>query len=212
MTKISVNTVERLILYRKILKSLISEGITNIYSHRLAHLAENSPAQVRRDLMVVGYIGSPAHGYNTKVLEDSISGFLDVQDGQRVAIIGLGKLGRAVQDYCKQRNSRINIIASFDVDPQKVNRMINGCFCYNISELDKIVSELKIEVAIMTVPVVEEAQIIAEKLVANGVKALLNYTPAQLKLNPNIYIENRDMMMALEKAAFFAKNFNVKNL
>jgi redox-sensing transcriptional repressor len=206
LKKISTNTIDRLILYRKILKNLINEGVTSIFSYRLAHLADNTPAQVRRDLMVIGYYGSPAHGYNTGVLEESIAHFLDKPDGQHVAIIGLGKLGRALLDYCSQRNPKINIVASFDIDPQKVNRVINGCHCYHIDELENIVRQEKIEIGIITIPSADDAQGFADKMAANGVKSFLNYTPGQLKLKSNIYLENRDMMMALEKAAFFAKN------
>jgi redox-sensing transcriptional repressor len=204
--KISTNTIERLLVYRKILKSLISESVTNIYSYRLAHLAENTPAQVRRDLMVIGYTGSPAHGYNTSELEKAISSFLDDPETENVAIFGIGKLGRAILDYCKQRNDKINIVAAFDIDQQKINRMINGCYCYHINELETIVREKKIEVAILTIPSAEEAQNAAERLAAAGIRGLLNYTAAQLKLSPDIYIENRDMMIALEKVVYFSRN------
>jgi len=203
--KISTNTIERLILYRKIINELINDGIYNIYSHRLSNLAENTPAQVRRDLMVIGYTGSPAHGYILKELEESISDFLDSNDGQNACIVGLGNLGRAILDYCKNRNSKINILATFDIDPNKIDRDFNGCHCYNIDDLESKVEDYRIEVAILTIPSAEEAQIVAERLVQSGIRGILNYTSARLKLSPSVYVEYRDMMMALEKVSYFAK-------
>jgi AT-rich DNA-binding protein len=44
--------------YRRLLSSLRAEGLESIYSHQLARHAVVSAAQVRRDLMVIGYSGS----------------------------------------------------------------------------------------------------------------------------------------------------------
>jgi redox-sensing transcriptional repressor len=204
MASVSEKVIHRVILYKKLLKNLQEEKVRNIFSHKLAVLAGRTPAQVRRDLMIIGYNGSTVSGYNVDELLKSIELYLSKPEGQNVALVGLGNLGRAILDYCYGRNSKITIVASFDNDPAKINRIIHGCRCYHIDELEKVIIDLKVEVAIITVPT-EFAQSIAVRLVNSGVRGFLNYSPVRLYLPEDIYIENRDMMMAVEKASYFAK-------
>ena len=204
MNIISEKIIHRLILYKKLLKNLQNENVKNIFSHKLASLASRSPAQVRRDLMVVGYDGSTVSGYHVDELLKSIEHFLYEPEGQKVALVGLGNLGRAILDYCYGRHPNITISASFDKDPTKINRVIHGCRCYHIDDLEKTIKQLKIEVAIIAIPT-ENAQSIADRLINSGVRSLINYSPTRLYLPLDVYVENRDMMMAVEKASYFAR-------
>jgi redox-sensing transcriptional repressor len=203
--EIPKNTIHRLIVYRKALKLLWAEGEVNIFSHKLATLTERTPAQVRRDLMLVGYMGTPVHGYRIDALIESINHYIDKPSGQSVIIIGLGNLGRAILDYCIGKNQKLSIIASFDVAPEKVNKLFSGIPCFHINELEHFMQENSIDVAILTVPNQAEAQSIATKIVKYGVRGIINYSTARLKLPVNVYVENRDLMVALEKAAFFSR-------
>ena len=49
------------------------------------------------------------------------------------------------------------------------------------------------------------AQKIAECVVNAGIRGLLNYAPMRLNLPNDVYVENRGMIMAVEKAAYFAR-------
>jgi redox-sensing transcriptional repressor len=204
MKKIPLKTIQRLILYRKILSTLYDEGVKNVFSHKLAQLAGGTPAQVRRDLMYVGYNGSPARGYVTFDLADSISTFLDPWQSMNAAIVGIGNLGRAIVDYCNSRHSKIRIAAAFDKDAGKTNHIIHGIRCYHISELAEIVKEHDIKIGLITVPS-DGAQIVADALVAAGVKSLLNFSRKRLQVPEGIFTDNLDMMMSLELAAYFAR-------
>ena len=55
---VSRKTVSRMSRYRRLLSSLLLEGVENIYSCS-AEEYNASAAQVRRDLMVICYSGSP---------------------------------------------------------------------------------------------------------------------------------------------------------
>lgn len=202
--KISERVIQRLILYRKILQNLSADGVSKIYSHTLGDFVDSTPAQVRRDIMNIGYKGTPAHGYDITLLISSISDFIDSPLTRNVCIIGLGNLGKAILDYCQERNSKLNIIDAFDKDPSKINIDINGCHSYHINELESKIKEDKIELAILSVPK-SEAQAIAERLIRAGIKGILNYSPIELRLPEYVYVENRDMLLALEKVAYFAK-------
>lgn len=201
--KISERSIQRLILYRKVLSSMMEEGQRNIYSHQLAEVAASSSAQVRRDLMVIGYQGTPVHGYMIPNLIESISQFLNPPKKQNVALVGIGNLGRAILDYSKNRNSNLDIVAAFDTNKSKINRVIEGCHCYDVKDIEKIIKEKKCEVAVIAIPP-ENVQAVAERLVKGGIKGILNYSPANLKLPAKVFVENRDMMLALEKVAYYA--------
>ncbi len=200
----SEKTVARLSLYRRLLYALKEEGVENTYSHKLAEMAENSPAQVRRDIMALGYSGSPTRGYDVSELIESIGSFLDAPQGQHIALVGTGHLGQAILTYFTGRRPKLSIVAAFDTDPEKSGHVIHGCPCHDIRDLEKIVKEQEIDVAILTVPA-SEAQQTAELLCEAGVRGLLNFTPARLHLADNIFVENYDIAMCLEKVAYFAR-------
>jgi len=200
----SERTIGRLSLYRRLLRELESAGVNNIYSQELARMAGVTAAQVRRDIMAIGYSGSPARGYDVHALGESIGDYLDAPGGQGVALVGIGNLGRAIMAFFSGRRPRLAIVAAFDADPYKVNRVIHGCRCYPAEEIGQVVREQNITVGIITVPA-SEAQNVAETLVRAGVRGILNFAPVPLRVPAGVYVEQIDMTMALEKVAFFAR-------
>lgn len=202
---VSVKTIGRLSLYRRLLNRMLATGANSVYSHQLAALAGGTAAQVRRDVMAVGYSGSPKRGYDIKDLIESIGNFLDAPEGLGVALVGVGNLGRAIMSYFAGRRPKLSIVAAFDVDPYKVNRVIHGCRCYPITEIDSVLQKIKVGVAIISVPA-NEAQAIADTLVRAGIKGLLNFAPVPLRVPHGVYVEDIDMTMSLEKVAYFARS------
>lgn len=204
ITKISAKTIGRLSLYQRYLLQLQADRVNNIYSHQLARLAGVSAAQLRRDLMSVGYSGSPIRGYEVDKLVNSISSFLDDPEGQNIALVGIGNLGRAILAYFGGRRPNLKIVAAFDNNPDKVNRVTHGCRCYPTEQLQEIVMADNISTAIITVPA-EEAQAITDQLVAAGVQGILNFAPRRLEVPTEVFVEDIDLAMSLEKVAYFAR-------
>jgi redox-sensing transcriptional repressor len=206
MVKISEKKIERIINYRRVLIRLDKQmGITHVYSHQLANSSGASPAQVRRDLMEIGYSGSPAHGYEINGLLEGISKFIDPEKKEGIALIGLGNLGRAIIDYFNGQSSKLEIITVFDKNSDKVNRVVAGCRSYHVRDLKEIIVEKNIKTAVISVPS-GEAQKVADVLIDAGVKGILNYAPIILNVPEGVYVENRDMITTLEKVFYFAKN------
>ena len=201
---ISDKSIGRLSLYRRLLNVLQGEGVRNIYSHQLAVMAGCTAAQVRRDLMAVGYSGSPTHGYEVTRLIESIREFLDAPGGQGVAIVGVGNLGKAILSYFAGRRPNLQIVAAFDSDPYKVNRVIHGCRCYSMENLPDVARGQTIRLAIITVPA-QAAQGVADALVQAGIRGILNFAPVRLRVPPHVHVEDIDMTVSLEKVAYFAR-------
>jgi redox-sensing transcriptional repressor len=197
-------TVERLSEYRRSLLQCLEEGKTHIFSHELAELHHNTAVQVRRDIMFIGYTSMQRKGYDVRELIEVIGDILDSEDGLNVAVIGVGNLGRAVTTYFIGKRSKLNIIATFDVDTTKIDRVISGVKCYPLSRLKEIVKSHKISVAIMTVPA-DSAIEVAAQLVEAGIKGVLNFTTVPLPVAPDVYLDEYDMITSLEKVAYFVK-------
>jgi len=197
-------TVERLSEYRRSLLQCLEEGKTHIFSHELAELHHNTAVQVRRDIMFIGYSSMQRKGYDVRELVDVIGEILDSERGLNVAVIGIGNLGRAVTTYFIGKRSRLNIIATFDVDTNKIDRVISGVKCYSLSKLKEIVEAHQISIAIMTVPA-DAAIEVAAQLVDAGIKGLMNFTTVPLHVPDNVYLDEYDMITSLEKVAYFVK-------
>ena len=200
-------TVERLSEYRRSLLQCLEEGKTHIYSHELAGLHHNTAVQVRRDIMFIGYSSMQRKGYDVRELINVIGEILDSEKGLNVAVIGVGNLGRAITTYFVGKRSRLNIIATFDVDHTKIDRVISGVKCYPLNRIDEVVESNNISIAIVTVPADSAAEV-TDQLVEAGIKGILNFTTVPLNVADDVYLDEYDMITSLEKVAYFVKTSN----
>ncbi len=198
-------TVERLSEYRRTLLNCLGQGKSNIYSHEIANLHGITAVQVRRDIMLIGYSTSQKRGYDIKELTGVIGKILDSQTPQNVAVVGIGNLGKAITAYFIGKRSKLNLVAAFDIDQQKINRVIAGIQCYPMQKIEQVIKEKHIEIIILTVPA-DVAYETTEKIVLTGIKGILNFTTVSLNnLSPDVYLEEYDMITSLEKVAFFCR-------
>lgn len=205
----SEKTVERLSLYRYLLYGILADGERNVFSHELAAMAAVSPAQVRQDMMVLGYSGSPNQGYEVGKLIASITEFLDDAHGRNIALVGVGNLGRAILSNFAGQRSRLQIVAAFDVDWQTVNRMVHGCWCHPLDKLTSVMREQDITVGIICVPPTA-AQEVSDLLCKGGARGILNFAPYRLQVPEHVYVSNLNIAVALEKVAYFAHHSPVR--
>src|SRR5690606_10467362 len=96
------------------------------------------------------------------------------------------------------------IIACFDNDQNKIDKMCCGVPCYSINDAGKLIKELNINIAVLTVPTTVAIEV-SEILIKSGIKGILNFTTIPLKVPSNIYLEEYDMITSLEKVAYFTQ-------
>jgi redox-sensing transcriptional repressor len=197
-------TVGRLSLYWRTLADLTAQGQTHVYSHFLAAKSRVTPAQVRRDLMVLGYTGTPARGYEVQRLREHVEAFLFPSTAQRVAIAGVGNIGRALLKFFSGRRPTLRIAVSFEVNPEKYGRLIQGCPCHSIEKAGSIIRELGITVGIIAVPE-NEAQFVTDTFIAAGIRGILNFARTPIQVPADVYVENIDLAMSMDKVAYFAR-------
>jgi redox-sensing transcriptional repressor len=200
---ISEKTISRLSLYHYLLSTLEEQNIDYVYSRQLATMANATPAQVRRDLMVTGYEGNPKLGYNISELTKSIEEFMGLSEGINMVLVGVGSLGRALLSYFYPQKPRYNIVAAFDKINSKRSRVISGCRVYDIDKLESTIKGERVTMAIIAVPA-NEAQDITNRLCEAGIKGILNFAPTRVKVPGDVYLENVDLSVTIEKIAWFA--------
>ncbi|HPG73135.1 MAG TPA: redox-sensing transcriptional repressor Rex [Bacteroidales bacterium] len=200
-------TIERLSQYRRLLTQLHHEGRDYIFSHDIALLLHITSVQVRRDIMLIGYTGSQRKGYIVVDMISKIGEILDAPKGLRAAVFGMGNLGKAITSYFNGTGHNISIVAAFDSDIQKNDRLISGIPCHSIQEIKSVILNQKISLAILTLPP-QFAQEITDNLVFAGIKGILNFTSVPLRVSPDVFVENYDMLSSLEKIAYFVKEIH----
>jgi redox-sensing transcriptional repressor len=203
-------TVERLSEYRRTLLQCLEEDKSHIYSHELADLHNITAVQVRRDIMFIGYSTSNRKGYNVQELIKVIGRIIDPQEVLNVGVIGLGNLGKAVSTYFIGKRPKLNLVATFDLDPKKIGSEINGVKCYSIDRLREIIINKEISIGILTVPMYS-AQEMAKSLVQAGIKGILNFTTVNLNVPEDVYLEEYDMITSIEKVGYFVKKHSDKS-
>ncbi len=203
---VSDNAIVRFGNYRRLLRQMRREGARYVYSHQLAEKVQVTPAQVRRDMMVIGQAGHPARGYQVEPLIDRIDHLLDAPGGQAVILAGAGNLGRALIAFfaAMESQSAFRIVAAFDTDPRKIGQSVSGKPCYDLDAISSIVRNQHVDVGIITVPA-EAAQNVAERMVDAGIRSIMNFAPVRIELPAQIYIEYNDMSISLERAGYMAR-------
>jgi redox-sensing transcriptional repressor len=199
---VPINTVGRLSLYRRLLHEQLAAGNRQVYSHQLASLAVSTAAQVRRDLMTIGFSGSPRKGYAIQELVEAITSVLARSIETAAALVGVGNLGRTILAYYASRQP-IRFAAAFDRAPEKTGRILHGCRCYPVKQMAEVISRERIHVGVIAVPAAE-AQAVSDRLVLAGITGILNFAPVRLRVPAGLHVENVDLMMALDRVAYFA--------
>ncbi len=200
---VSLHTVERLSVYRRMLEELSHDEVEFIHSHQLAALVGVTPAQLRRDLASFGSYGNIARGYNVQQMGQVISRIIGTDKVQSVALIGLGDLGRALLSYSGFEERGFHIAAAFDLSPDKVGRVFAGRRCYGLDDLEKVVAEFDVRIAVMTSKP-EGLQSVIDRAAGAGVRCFLNFVPGRLNTPPNCFIEPVDISAKLEKLSFLS--------
>lgn len=193
--KISKSVLKRLPGYLSYLKSMPESAPPHISATALANALGMGEVQVRKDLAMVSDGGRPKIGYLRESLIDDIEQFLGYDNTTDAVLIGAGKLGQALMAYKGFADYGLNILAAFDAHP-KMEKTDEGKPVYHISKLEHFCRTNKVLMGIITVPA-ESAQLVADQLVACGIKAIWNFAPTHLDVPGNILIQSENMATSL---------------
>lgn len=201
-TDISPLSLNRLSLYLRCLRQLQNEGVSRVSSSELARRFNLSATLIRKDLAQFGEFGIRGIGYELDKLIERLRSIMGLDNEHRVAVVGMGRLGGALARYLDQNPGAFRIVAAFDSDRRKVGSRVGAVLVHHVGEIDSIVPQSGARIALLTLPPAS-AQTICEQLTAAGIRAVLNFAPVQLTVDPDITAKSVDVRIHLEELAFF---------
>ena len=194
-------TVARLATYLRVLGSLGDRGITTVSSEELAAAAGVNSAKLRKDLSFLGSYGIRGVGYHVSTLTEQIARTLGITVHRSVALIGVGNLGQALAGYAGFASRGFRIAALVDADPARVGTTIRGLVVRAIADLEDVVHEETIAIAVLATPALV-AQEISDRLVAAGVTSILNFAPIELAVPDHVDVRKVDLAAELQILSF----------
>ena len=201
---ISDRVVQRLTEYLSILKE-VSKSDNEINSIELSKIMNTTSAQVRKDLSTFGEFGVRGRGYDVSKLIEIIEGILGINVVNNIIVVGHGKMGEMIASNSKVLGKGFKIVGIFDKDPNKIGKeVLDHLVVQDVENIGEFLKDttLKVETAILAV-VKEQAQIAANNLIKNGIKAILNMTTYKLEVDDNITVINMDISAKLQELNFW---------
>lgn len=194
--------IRRLPLYARSLRYLLQDGITSVSSQELGDRINVTAAQIRKDLSYFGEFGKQGIGYDVEKLLIHIERILGLSHEWPVALVGIGNLGEAIAGYEGFRSQGIRIVALFDIDSAKIGSKLDGMAIQSINQIEHSVREMGIKLAIIAVPA-ENAQEVADLLIAAGVRAILSYAPVVLQSPEDVWVRYIDPVSVLHSMTYY---------
>jgi redox-sensing transcriptional repressor len=180
-------------------------GTENISSARLSRLSGFSAPQVRRDLAYFGSFGKRGVGYSVSRLREELGSILGTDQPRNITMVGVGNLGRALLAYKGFDRHGTRFAVAFDTDVRKIGSTVAGVPVEPLSDLDRLVQEHAIELALIAVPGAA-AQDVVDSLVAAGIKAILNFAPRALTAPKDVKVTNVDLAVEVEYLSYLLAN------
>ena len=176
---VSVAVVRRLPRYLRLLDDLMSAGLQRTSSGQLGQALGLTASQIRQDLNCFGGFGQQGYGYNVAQLRGQIAAILGLDRGRTAILVGAGNLGRALCRNFDFVHAGFSLLAAFDIAPERVGSLPENLPLFSTDELDAFVFEKKPDIAVLTLTR-EHAADMAARLAGLGVKALWNFTGADI--------------------------------
>ena len=205
---VSKKLLKRLPVYLHYIKTL-PEHTENISATRMAKDLGLGDVMVRKDLAKVSNGGRRKLGYVREDLIVDIEKFLDFNSTTDAIVIGAGKLGQALLDYCGFEASGLHIVAGFDLHTTK--KYTNGGKpIYPMTKLAQFCEDNQVAIAVITVPA-ERAQDVCDELVDCGIRAIWNFAPVHLNVPEKIVVQSENLAVSLTALRMQLKNQNGGN-
>lgn len=196
--------IDRLPLYARALAALESSGREVVSSQELGHQLNVTPAQIRKDLSYFGRFGKQGRGYNVRKLLDELRRILGLNRQWRMALVGIGRLGRAILGYEGFGPQGFRIVEAFDSDTSMIGKEMGGLTVNNTDDLEKVLAASPVDIGVVAVPA-EMAQDVIDRLVKCGVNAILNYAPIAAHVPRGVQIKRIDPVLSLQGMTYYLK-------
>ncbi len=194
-------TVARLPVYLRALRSLADAGRTTVSSAALAGTAGVGAAQLRKDLSHLGSYGTRGVGYDVEGLVLHISRALGLGRHWPVVLVGVGHLGLALAGYGGFDERGFTIAALLDADRNRVGERVGAQVVRHVEEIDDVVRTFGVCIGVIATPA-QAAQDVCDRMVAAGVRSILNFAPTLLRVPVGVDVRKVDLSNELQILSF----------
>jgi redox-sensing transcriptional repressor len=200
-------TIQRLPAYLRCLLQFQEDRRPVVNSVDIASICGTNAAQVRKDLSYLGELGTRGIGYDVEALIAHMSRVLGITERRRAAIVGYGRLGGALLGYSGFPERGFQIVAVFDADPDKIGASVCAAESatplevLSVDELERGLADSGAEIAIMATPA-RVTQQLTDRVVAAGVKAVLNLAPVLLTVPDDVVVRQVCLSTDLQVLSF----------
>lgn len=200
--RLSIGVAARLSRYLQVLTQARKLGRETISSQDLSDYTHVNATQIRRDLSGFGRFGKRGVGYSVDGLIDQIQAILRTGEQINIALVGAGRLGRAIGSSDLFADHGFKIKAVVDADPGKVGSELAGVKIKPMSDMAELVRDEEVVVAVLAVPS-DAAQAITDELVEAGLKIIFNYSGGLVDVPAGVIVHTSSPAVELLHALYF---------
>jgi len=192
---------ERFLMLLHLLEKHITAGKSGpVTSAQVEHLTGWTRDTIRKDISCLGMIAGKTGdetiggsiggntGYDPATLIPLIKKALGLNRCRKFCVVGLGRLGSAYLNFKPPELGEFELAAGFDSNVNRVEILQSSAPLYPVYKLAEVIRRFGIEIALLCVPA-NAAQSVAEKCAAAGIRGILNFAPAALKLPPEVTVK-----------------------
>ena len=199
-SNISKNVIRRMPRYLRKLDELIAAGTERISSGELGTQMGLTPSQIRQDFSCFGEFGQQGYGYKVKELRAEIAQILGMDQSYSVILIGAGRIGQSLIENFNFNRYGFRLLGAFEIRKELVGTEIAGVTIADAETQGDFIREHNVDIAILSINR-DHAQMVADELIGLGIKAIWNFTDAEIDPGDSgVLIENihfSDSLLAL---------------
>jgi redox-sensing transcriptional repressor len=123
------------------------------------------------------------------------------EQSRACVLVGIGNLGSALADYAGFGTRGFEFVGIFDAAPERVGQRIGGHTVLAVDRLEEVVARTGASIGVIATPAAV-AQQLCDRLVAAGVRSILNFAPVALAAPAGVDVRQVDLSVELQVLAF----------
>lgn len=196
--KPSKATMSRFPIYLKALRKMQLEGKEVCMSSELYDITGIQDSTIRRDftyLSNTSNYGRPGKGYDVKNLINVLSEVLGLGLNEPIVLIGVGNLGSAILKYNRWQYTVGRIVCGYDQDKNKEGEQ----YGVKLLHIDKLEETFPKDCKIAILAISQDVQETVDRLIALGIKGIVDFTHSHFTIPKNIEIQPVDVVVAIQE-------------
>lgn len=195
--KISDSTLKRYPIYLKAVRKLKKNGVEKVMSHELSELVNIKSTTIRRDFSLLGKLGKQGYGYDVPLLEERFNEILGMNFEEKIILVGVGNLGKALINYNNWDYVVGGITFGFDLKPEEKQDL--AIPVYDVKDFEKYITP-DIKIAILTAS--DDIQSTVDNLVACGIIGIVNFTHEHINAPDGVVVRDVDVVSSIQEIVF----------